>query len=447
MSPSPERRLYVSRTSAFASGADSPLHVLDECSAAISQWEASVGAFTVIEMEAAREAAEASTKRWRAGTPLSAIDGMPVGVKDMIDTADMVTGMGSPLYDGYRPRFDAASVQGLREAGAVILGKTVTTEFASSQPRGTRNPWDVSRTPGGSSSGSAAAVGCGMLCGALGTQVVGSILRPSGYCGAYGFKPSVGGINRGGSLDYLSQSVTGTIAASLADAWAMARAIADRVGGDPGYPGLTGPLTLPTPHRPARLGLLRTAGWPTLAPAARASLEAALESLRAAGVTVVTPEACEKLAAVEAATEEAQPVTMGINAWEWRWPLGSYAARDVAALSPSARERHERSLAMTQAEYVGLLAKRDAARAAYAALAGEVDAVVSVTASGAAPVGLETTGNPIFVVPGSMLGAAGVSLPVLSDNGLPLGLQVLGFPQGDASVFAVAGWIEAALGL
>ena len=97
--------------------------------------------------------------------------------KDMIDTADMVTGMGSPLYDGYTPRFDAASVQGLREAGAVILGKTVTTEFASSQPRGTRNPWDTGRTPGGSSSGSAAAVGCGMLCAGLGTQVVGSILR------------------------------------------------------------------------------------------------------------------------------------------------------------------------------------------------------------------------------------------------------------------------------
>ena len=100
--------------------------------------------------------------------------------KDMIDTADMVTGMGSPLFDGYRPRFDAASVQGLRESGAVILGKTVTTEFASTHPRGTRNPWDLTRTPGGSSSGSAAAVGCGMLCGGLGTQVVGSILRPVG---------------------------------------------------------------------------------------------------------------------------------------------------------------------------------------------------------------------------------------------------------------------------
>src|SRR3954453_2629593 len=258
MSQPPQRRPYVSRTASFASGADdSPEQVLEECPAEINRREAAVGAFTLIDAAAARAAASAATERWRAAKPLSAIDGMPVGVKDMIDTADMVTGMGSPLYDGYRPLFDAASVQGLREAGAVIVGKTVTTEFASSHPRGTRNPWDLTRTPGGSSSGSAAAVGCGMLCGGLGTQVVGSILRPAGFCGAYGFKPSVGGINRGGSLDYLSQSVTGTIAASLADAWAMARAVAERVGGDPGYPGLTGPLTLPAPRRPTRLGLLR----------------------------------------------------------------------------------------------------------------------------------------------------------------------------------------------
>jgi Asp-tRNA(Asn)/Glu-tRNA(Gln) amidotransferase A subunit family amidase len=159
----------------------------------------------------------------------------------------------------------------------------------------------------------------------------------------------------------------------------------------------------------------------------------------------LTPEECPALAAVESATAEAQQITLGINAWEWRWPLGSFVARDASVLSPSALERHARSQAMTQREYAALLARREAARAAYAALAGQVDAVISVTAPGAAPVGLETTGNPVFVVPGSMLGAPGVSLPVLDDNGLPLGLQVLGFPQGDASVFAAAGWIEDAL--
>jgi Asp-tRNA(Asn)/Glu-tRNA(Gln) amidotransferase A subunit family amidase len=284
-----------------------------------------------------------------------------------------------------------------------------------------------------------------MLCGGLGTQVVGSILRPAGFCGAYGFKPSVGGINRGGSLDYLSQSVTGTIAASLADTWAMARAIADRVGGDPGYPGLTGPLTLPAPRRPTRLGLLRTAGWPLLTSSARVSLEGAVERLRAVGVTVLTLDDCSELTAVEEATADAIQITSGINAWEWRWPLGSFVARDPSLLSASAQERHARSNAMTQEEYVALLSKRDTARASYAELCKRVDAVVSVTAPGAAPVGLETTGNPVFVVAGSMLGAPGVSLPVLNDGGLPLGLQILGAPQEDANLLAVAGWIEDAL--
>ena len=445
MGRAPQRRPYLSRTAGFASGRDSPVAVLEECLAEATRREPEVGAFTVLDAAAAREAAGASAARWRDGRPLSAIDGMPVGVKDMIDTAALVTGMGSPLFDGHRPRFDAASVQGLLEAGAVVVGKTVTTEFASSHPRGTRNPWDPARTPGGSSSGSAAAVGCGMLCGALGTQVVGSILRPAGFCGAYGFKPSVGGINRGGSLDFLSQSVTGTIAASLADAWAMARAVAERVGGDPGYPGLTGPLLPPGPRRPARLALLRTVGWPSLVPSARASLDAALDRLRRAGVEILVPEDCPELAAVEAATAEARECTMAINAWEWRWPLGSFVARDRAGLSPSALDRYGTSNRLTQSEYAAALARRAAARDAYAALASRADAVVGVTAPGAAPVGLETTGDPIFVVPGSFLGACGVSLPLLQADGLPLGLQLLGYPQRDAGLFAHAAWMETVL--
>jgi Asp-tRNA(Asn)/Glu-tRNA(Gln) amidotransferase A subunit family amidase len=186
---------------------------------------------------------------------------MPVGIKDIIDTDDLPTQQGSVLYKGHQPRFGAASAVALRLAGAVHVGKTVTTEFASSEPRGTRNPWDLSRTPGGSSSGSAAAVGAGMVSGAMGTQVVGSIIRPAAFCGAYGYKPSVGGINRGGSLDLLSQSTSGTIAASLAECWVMAREIVARVGGDPGYVGITGPMTLPHAIRPKRLALFETAGW------------------------------------------------------------------------------------------------------------------------------------------------------------------------------------------
>ena len=132
------------------------------------------------------------------------------------------------------------TVAALREAGAVIVGKTVTTEFAAREPRGTRNPWDLTRTPGGSSSGSGAAVATGMVSAALGTQVIGSTIRPASYCGCVGFKPTVGALNRGGSHDNLSQSCTGVLAANLADAWQIAYEIALRAGGDPGYPGLHG---------------------------------------------------------------------------------------------------------------------------------------------------------------------------------------------------------------
>jgi Asp-tRNA(Asn)/Glu-tRNA(Gln) amidotransferase A subunit family amidase len=437
----PTRRPFFARRSGFA-GADSPRILLEECLDDVAHWEPSVGAFTAMDVEAARKVADAATARWRAGEPLSAIDGMVVGVKDMIDTADLPTGMGSPLYEGYTPRFDAASVQGLREAGAVILGKTVTTEFASSQPRGTRNPWDPTRTPGGSSSGSAAAVGAGMLCGALGTQVVGSILRPAGYCGAYGYKPTPGGINRGGSLDYLSQSVTGTIAATLQDAWIMARAIVERVGGDPGSPGITGPLTPPLAQHPVRLALLRTVGWPGLQPATLAALEAALQTLRTQGITVLTPEDCPALAAVEAATMEARAETLIINAWEWRWPLGSYMARDPSKISKSSQDRHVHSNQLTQSDYAAALGRRAAARDTLATLMQECDALISVTAAGGAPIGLETTGDPIFVVPGSYLGIPGVALPVLEADGLPVGLQLLGSPGGDAALFGYATFID-----
>ena len=133
--------------------------------------------------------ADAATERWRNGNQLSPIDGMPVGVKDVMETADMPTGQGSALFQGIETGRDCAAVVAMREAGAIMVGKTVTTEFAATQPGKTHNPWDLERTPGGSSSGSAAAVGCGMLAGATGSQVIGSIIRPSGYCGAFGYKP------------------------------------------------------------------------------------------------------------------------------------------------------------------------------------------------------------------------------------------------------------------
>ena len=195
---------------------------------------------------------------------------------------------GSPLFAGFRSERDTASVAALREAGAVIVGKTVTTEFAWMQPRATKNPWDLSRTPGGSSSGSAAAVAVGAISVGIGTQVFGSIVRPSSFCGCFGFKPTVGAINRGGSHDALSQSTHGPIAASLPEAWAVAYEISRRAGGDPGYPGLYGPPTCPAPSKPRRLAVLETDGWAVATAAAKEALEEARRNSRSAGVTLVS---------------------------------------------------------------------------------------------------------------------------------------------------------------
>ncbi len=241
-----------------------------------------------LNLEGARVAADQATARWREGKPLSPIDGMPIGIKDIIETIDMPTEQGSPLFVGCRTERDAASVVALREAGAVIVGKTVTTEFAATEPRGTRNPHDLRRTPGGSSSGSAAAVASGMLSTALGTQVIGSTIRPASYCGCIGFKGSVGALNRGGSYDGLSQSSTGVLAATLEDAWQVAYEIAMRAGGDPGYPGLFGPASAPAPVKPRRVAFLETAGWADASPDAKQAMADALARLKAAGIDVLT---------------------------------------------------------------------------------------------------------------------------------------------------------------
>src|SRR5438105_5023805 len=257
-----------------------------------------------------KSAATNGRTRRRQARPRSPIDGMPLGIKDIIETADMPTENGSPLFAGWRSERDAASVAALREVGGVIVGKTVTTEFAATEPRGTRNPHDLRCTPGGSSSGSPAAVAAGMLSAALGTQVIGSTIRPASYCGCVGFKASVGALNRGGSYDGLSQSATGVLATTLEDAWQVAYEIAIRAGGDPGYPGLYGPPSAPPPRKPRRLAFLETAGWAAASPGAKAAMADALARFKAAGIDLLTRQSHAAVAAVDAAIAQARPLTV-----------------------------------------------------------------------------------------------------------------------------------------
>jgi len=434
----PTLRPYLVARSQFADGSDTPRDHLERCLAALDIWEPRVDAFVHLNIDGARAAADAATARWADGRPLSPIDGMPLGIKDIIETIDMPTENGSPLYAGWRSDRDAASVVALREAGAVILGKTVTTEFAAREPRGTRNPWDVERTPGGSSSGSAAAVAAGMVSAALGTQVIGSTIRPASYCGCIGFKPTVGALNRGGSHDNMSQSCTGLLAANLEDAWQVAYEIAIRAGGDPGYPGLFGPAEAPAASKPRRLAFLETAAWSGAEEGAKQRMTDAVARLKGAGIAVITRHDSASVAAAETALVEAGAVSMSINDWEGRWPLNTYRDRDAEKLSKLARGRLAKAEAMSLDEYRRLLKERDKIRAAYAALPGECDACVTLSASGPAPVGLTFTGDASFAVPFSLLGVPAISLPLFWLDGLPLGLQVTGFAHGDAATFATA---------
>ncbi|MFZ0779098.1 MAG: amidase [Xanthobacteraceae bacterium] len=434
----PALRSYLAATQAFTAGKETPRQFLERSLELLDYWEPQIGAFVATALPAARDAADRSGERWRAGQPLSPIDGMPVGIKDIIETVDMPTQMGSPLFDGWRSEKDAASVRALREAGAVILGKTVTTEFAASEPRGTRNPWNTAHTPGGSSSGSAAAVGAGIVSAALGTQVIGSTIRPASFCGCVGFKPSVNALNREGSHDYQSQSCTGVLGASLADVWQIAHEIVARVGGDAGTPGLRGPDTLPPAQRPRRLAVLETAGWDSASVAAKQQLGEAITRLRSAGVEIRTRQNDDKVAALETDLLNAAELSHRCNGWETRWFLRAMRDRDAAKLSRNVMERAQKYEDLTLADHRADLRERDRLRAVHAALAANCDACITLAAPSNAPEGLSFTGSPEFAVPASLLGVPALSLPLFEVNAMPLGLQLIGFFDRDAEAFAIA---------
>ena len=436
----PQSRSYFEATAKFADGSDTPRAFMDRCIGDIERLDGDVQAFVVTGLDAARAAADESTARWAAGKQLSPIDGMPIGVKDIMETAEFPTEQGSPLFKGWKGARDCAAVAALREAGAIMVGKTVTTEFAATHPGVTRNPWDLERTPGGSSSGSAASVAAGMVPGALGSQVIGSTIRPASYCGIFGYKPSVGGINRGGSFDGFSQSSTGILAASLAETWSLTREITSRAGGDAGYPGVMGPMDLPSARKPSKVAILQTAGWAKATDQAKAELQRAVDAMKAAGIEVADRDSDSAVAGVEDAIANAMKLSMDINAWEGRWPLNTYYRdMDPSGLSESAQGRLKQAVSMSQEEFVDLLAERERVRGVYAGLKGTFDATITLSAPGAAPKGLEWTGDPLFTVHTSLISMPTLSLPVLEDEGLPLGLQVVGFTGEDADLFAVAG--------
>ncbi len=434
----------------FREGSDTPRAYLERCLETIAAREPVVQAFVVLNEVNARAAADASGARWKAGLPLSAIDGMPIAIKDLLETKDLPTQMGCAAYRGNFTKRDNAAVWALRQAGAVVLGKTVTAELGGTHPGPTTNPFDAARTPGGSSSGSAAAVGARMTPAALGTQVGGSIIRPAAYCGNVALKPTMGAINRG-ERQATSMSTTGVHAGSIEDVWQVAIEIARRAGGDPGRPGLFGPPMPPASAKPQCLIVLESAGWAALDDASRAAFEALLENLARAGVTLLRRNAHAWIEALEQSIRTASDVSNAITAWENRWYQSAVVEQNPQGVSDRLKATVKKAEAMRPADYQALLLQRAAAQQCHAMLAPLADAIVMLSCPGPAPLwpgdapgrplAPRPTGDSVFNTPSSMLFAPAITIPLMGVSGMPVGVQLMGQQHQDARITAMARWM------
>src|SRR3954462_12181102 len=390
------------------------------CLERIAAREEAVHAWAFLERNAALAQARALDRAPRR----SPLHGVPFGIKDIIHTADLPTEYNSPIYRGHRPKADAACVTLLKRAGCVILGKTVTTEFANNHPSPTRNPHNPAHTPGGSSSGSAAAGGGFMVPVALGTQTGGSVIRPAAYCGAAAIKPSFGAINRAGAK-FLAESLDtiGIFARGAADL-ALAMEI------------LTGRSAAPLASHAARIGLCRTPRWPVADASMRENIEEAARALARAGATVREFE----MPAGSADLFDRHKVIMG---YETARALGWEYFNHREQLSPTLRARLDEGWKVPRAEYDALREQARRLRRELAAALREVDFLLTPSAPSEAPASLASTGDPVFNRAWTLLGVPGVTLPFgKGPHALPLAVQLIGPHEADMALLAWSEWAE-----
>jgi Asp-tRNA(Asn)/Glu-tRNA(Gln) amidotransferase A subunit family amidase len=407
------------------------------CLDRIAAVDGKVRAFVHIDPDDALAQARALDERRRNGKAVGALHGVPVAIKDIFDTADYPTECGSPLLKGRRPMRDSAVVVRLRAAGAVIIGKTVTTEFAFFHPGPTRNPHDLERTPGGSSSGSAAAVAAAMVPLAIGSQTNGSMIRPASFCGVYGCKPTHGTISRRGALT-LSRTLdhVGVFARSLADTALILDVLAGYDPDDSDTRPVAAPAFLETmandPPLPPRLAFVRTPVWEKADAQMQQAFEQLVLQLGAPARTIDLPDSY-------AAAWDDQRVLM---ATEMAHNLSEIVARgDVTASSKVLRDLLAEGRAVSAVRY--LAARADAQR--YAAGIGEIfkeyDAIITPATAGVAPKG-EATGSPAFCSLWTLTGLPALSLPLLSgEGGMPVGVQLIGERGDDARLLRTAHWL------
>jgi Asp-tRNA(Asn)/Glu-tRNA(Gln) amidotransferase A subunit family amidase len=432
---------FYDQRPAFLDGTDTPRDYLERCLETVAEREPDIKAFVNFSLDRARTAADDATARYKANKPLSPLDGMPFAMKDVFETEDMPMQLGSRLFEGYETGWDAACVYFLRRSGAALIGKTVTTEFAFGAPGPARNAWDTDRTPGGSSSGSGAAVGSSMVPMATGTQVRGSVLRPACFNGAWAVKPSFGSMNLGGGFPSPpSVAHLGILAGSLADAWISTLWLSQAAGGVPGHPSLKGDLTLPKARKPARLARIESAGWAETPDDTRAIFEDMTRKLARRGVEIVGRSEDPELEAYEQDLITLRDVMEVTLTYEGRWPLMMYADRSPELLGERVFNRAKTAEDVTAAQYEEALEWSVAARARHEALAAKYDALITLNATGPAPEGMPV-GNAVYGEQSSVMGVPALNAPLLAHDGMPLGIQLIVYFRQDQDLVALGHWL------
>ncbi len=399
-----------------------PRTALELCAEAIAARENEVGAFVALDLDRARAAADAPGL---ASLPLR---GLPVAFKDIFDTADLPTEYGSPIYSGFRPRADATAVVLTRRAGGVMVGKTVTTEFASMVPGRTCNPHNSAHSPGGSSSGSAAAVAAGMVPLAFGTQTAGSVIRPAAFCGVAGFKPSYRMIPLVGVKDVAWHLDTaGLFGASVADAAFAAAAILSR--------DLRVDRAAPAPPR---IALVRSHLWPRASAAMQNAVESAARIAEAAGAKVSE-------LTLPPIMEQAYAAQITIQDYETFRSLAFEYDRHPDLIGHALRASLEHASAIPAEDYDAARRTASRARQVLADAMADHDVILTPAAPGAAPHSLRSTGDPAFNRLWTLMGAPCVNVPGLFADGLPLGVQIVGRFGRDRATLEAALFVERAI--
>ena len=424
---------------AVREGSISAEQLTEACLARVREADGDVEAWAFLDPEHALAQARARDQDRREGKPVGPLHGVPVGIKDIFDTGDMPTEDGSVLHAGRTPAYDATAVQRLRSAGAVILGKTVTTEFATYTPGKTRNPRNPAHTPGGSSSGSAAAVAAGMVPLALGSQTNGSVIRPAAFCGVYGFKPTHGLISRAGVMQ-LSRTLdhVGMFARTLED---IALAAEQLVGHDPRDPDTRPRARVPfvdtlaqEPPLPPMLAFVKGPTWERASEESKAAFAELVAALGDRIVEVPMPDSAHRALDWHREIMEAE---MAANL-DLEWEKGR------ERISPNLRAQLERGRAAKALDYQRARARIPLLNEGFDEIFERCSAIVTPAAPGTAPPGLAATGDPAFCTLWTLCGMPALNLPLMrGENGLPMGAQLVGKRDDDARLLRTARWLVA----